>query len=137
MAVVFGVGGYMAWTGVDSFKRHPLASADTVRGELLAIAVPPGVTVTQDLKVIDRGTFIYAQKYYLASEVPSAITARYAAEFVKNGWRRVGGASGRDYASSFCKNKLLGTVYFYRVETGSSAFSVTVTTGGSSVDICG
>ncbi len=76
VAVVLGVGGYMVWTGVDSFKRHPLATADSVRGELLAIAIPPGVTVTQDLKVIDRGTFIYAQKYFLASEVPSDITAR-------------------------------------------------------------
>lgn len=135
--VILGVGGYMLWTGMDSFRRHPLASADTVRTELLAITDPPGMTVTRDLKVIDRGTFIYAQKYYQASDMPSAITARYAAQFVKNGWRQVGGASGRDFASSFCKNKLLGNVYFYRVEPEISAFSVTVTTGGPSIDVCG
>nr|WP_199039012.1 hypothetical protein [Dyella sp. ASV24] len=92
--------------------------------------------VTQDLRLIDRGGTRYAQKYYVSNETPQQITDRYVSEFQGKGWRRIGGVSNDDYASTFCKNKLLGTLYFYGVREGSSAFSITVRTGGSQTEIC-
>ncbi|ULU26810.1 hypothetical protein DYST_03758 [Dyella terrae] len=105
---MLAVGLYVGWMSFYNAKHHSLAPASTVEQALDEIGNPDTVTVTQRARVFDRGSTIYAQKYFVSKETPQEITSRYIGEFQSKGGTGSAVSEARTTLQGSAKTSFLG-----------------------------